>query len=107
MKYQVPNLSSYLQYIKNAYKFVEPNEGFEHKNDDPSNISVRYELKRFSSLMKHKNREWKEGEERLTLFKKTSIQRILSTSCQQQDYEYYQIQQWHFLPGKGIRRVMY
>jgi hypothetical protein len=47
VKYQVPNLASYVNYFQEHYQGVQKNGVFGHLNDDPSNQSVISELNAF------------------------------------------------------------
>lgn len=47
VKYQVPNLASYMNYFNAKYEYTKQDDAFGHKPDDPSNKSVNDELGRF------------------------------------------------------------
>jgi len=53
IKYQIPNLASYLSFFRKTYG-QEGNHEFGHHRDDPSNQSVRYELDRYAAILKNK-----------------------------------------------------
>jgi len=52
VKYQVPNLASYVEYFREAYKYTRENQAFGHKDEDPSNLSSIYELERFNMVFR-------------------------------------------------------
>jgi hypothetical protein len=54
VKYQVPNLASYLNYFKENYKFSTSKTASGHKYGDPSNQSVIAELQRFNNLYRER-----------------------------------------------------
>ncbi len=54
VKYQVPNLASYMNYFKENYKFLTSKTASGHKYDDPSHQSVIAELHRFDNLYRER-----------------------------------------------------
>lgn len=73
VKYQVPNLASYMNYFKVKYQYTKQNDAFGHKSDDPSNKSVNDELERFMMVYS----------ERKHLLKKSKTQKDLFDSSDQ------------------------
>ncbi len=56
VKYQVPNLSTYMDYFHNAYQHFRSTDSFGHKKDDPSNLSVQKEMKLYQESMKRRRK---------------------------------------------------
>lgn len=53
VKYQIPNLASYLNFFRKTYH-QEGNHEFGHHPDDPSNQLVKYELNKYAGILKNK-----------------------------------------------------
>jgi len=56
VKYQVPNLSAYMDYFQKAYQYFRATDSFGHRKDDPSNLSVHKEMRLHQEYMKRKRK---------------------------------------------------
>jgi len=56
VKYQVPNLSAYMDYFHTTYQHFRATDSFGHKKDDPSNLSVQKEMGLYQESMKRKRK---------------------------------------------------
>jgi hypothetical protein len=56
VKYQVPNLSAYMDYFHTTYQHFRSTDSYGHKKDDPSNLSVQKEMRSYQESMKRRRK---------------------------------------------------